>query len=119
MEEQKNKLYVGNLSFSVNEEQLNNYFEENGIGVQTVTIIKEKYTDKSKGFGFVTVGSEEDVNKAIETLNSKEFEGRTLTVSKAKAKSREGRRDFSRQRRDSRGRGGNFGYNSRGPRNRY
>ena len=117
MEEQESKLYVGNLSFRVDEEQVNNFFEEKGVAVQAVTIIREKFTDRSKGFGFVTVSSEEEVSKAIELLNGQEFEGRNITVSKAQA--REKRRNFSKPPRNSRGRRDDFKSRSRGPRNRY
>ncbi len=111
MSAQENKIYVGNLSYEINEEGLNDFFESNGVAVQSVTIIKDKYTDRSKGFGFVEVSSPEEVEKAISTLNGKELEGRTVNVSQARA--REERRGFSgpkggRGKRDGR-RGGGFG----------
>ena len=110
MNEQKNKLYVGNISFQVDEEQLNNFFEEKGIAVQSVSIIKEKYTNRSKGFGFITVGSEDEITKAIESVNGQELDGRALTVNKAREQ--EPRRNFSRPQREGHGPrrgGGDYG----------
>jgi len=92
MSEQENKLYVGNLSYEVNDEGLNNFFETNGVPVQSVTVIKDKYTNRSKGFGFVEVSSQQEVENAISTLNGKELDGRTITVSQARP--REKRRNF-------------------------
>ena len=116
MNENEFKLYVGNLEFGVNEEQLNNFFEEKGVPVQAVTIVKDKYTNRSRGFGFVTVASEEEINKAIELLNGQELNGRNLNVSKAKARTQ--RKDFSsRPRRNWRGGGGGGGPRRGGPRN--
>jgi len=79
-----NKLYVGNMNFDTSEEDLRGYFEQNGITPTSVTVIKDRYTGKAKGFGFVEVNSQEDMQKAIQALNSKEFGGRTLTVNEAK-----------------------------------
>lgn len=82
--EKVNKLYVGNLNFSTTEDELKSHFEQNGIQAKSVTIIKDKYTDRSKGFGFVEVDSQEIMQQAIESLNGKEFNGRTLTVNEAR-----------------------------------
>ncbi len=98
MSDQESKLYVGNLSYQTDEETLNNLFEENGISVEDVVIIKEKYSDRSKGFGFVKVADQAAVDKAVEALNGKEFDGRALNVSQARP--REERRDRA-PRRDS------------------
>ena len=82
--EKVNKLYVGNLNFSTTEDELKSHFEQNGIQTKTVTLIKDKYTGKLKGFGFVEVESADLMQKAIEALNGKELSGRTLTVNEAK-----------------------------------
>ncbi|MBL7071588.1 MAG: RNA-binding protein [Candidatus Omnitrophica bacterium] len=82
--DQVSKLYVGNLDFNTTEDELKSYFEQKGIETKTATIIKDKYSDRSKGFGFVEVSSEEILQKAIEALNGQELGGRKLTVSKAK-----------------------------------
>ena len=84
MLEQKNKIYVGNLEYSVAEDELKKLFEDKGITTKAVEVIKDKYTGRSKGFGFVEVGSEEEVQKAIESLDSQELKGRSLKISKAR-----------------------------------
>ena len=78
------KLYVGNLEYKTTEDDLRSYFEGNGIQTKSVTLIKDKYTGQAKGFGFVEVDSEETIQKAVEAMDGKEFNGRKLTVNKAK-----------------------------------
>ncbi len=82
--EQVSKLYVGNLDFNTTEGELKSHFEEKGITTKSITLIKDKYTDRAKGFGFVEVESEEVLQKAIEALDGQELNGRKLTVNKAK-----------------------------------
>jgi RNA recognition motif-containing protein len=77
------KLYVGGLSYNTTEATLKDTFAAVGT-VETATIIMDKMTNRSKGFGFVEMATEEDAKKAIETLNGKELDGRTLTVNEAK-----------------------------------
>ena len=103
MSETEHKLYVGNLSYQVDEAALSSFFETNGMTVRNVTVIKDKYTERSKGFGFVEVSSQQEVDNAISTMNEKELDGRTITVSQARP--REERRNFS----GPRGGGGNRG----------
>ena len=86
----ENKLYVGNLSYDVNEDELQQFFNEKGLTVQSVNIIKDKFTDRSKGFGFVEVASEEDVQRGINELNGQQLKGRTLNVSKARSREERG-----------------------------
>lgn len=76
------KLYVGNLPFSLDNEGLKNFFV--GFDVKEVTIIQDKFSGKSKGFGFVVIEDEEVAKKAIEELNGKTCEGREIKVSEAK-----------------------------------
>jgi cold-inducible RNA-binding protein len=99
------KVYVGNLSFNTNESDVRSAFEEYGT-VESVTIITDRDTGRSKGFGFVEM-SEEDANKAIAGLNGTQLDGRALTVNEAKPMVK---RDFGGG--GSRGGGG-------GRRNRY
>lgn len=82
--ERVTKLYVGNLDFNITEDELKSHFEQKGIETKSVTLIKDKYTDRAKGFGFVEVESEEVLQKAIEALDGQELKGRKLTVSKAR-----------------------------------
>ena len=77
------KLYVGGLSYDTTEATLKDTFAAVGA-VDTAVIIKDKMTGRSKGFGFVEMATEEEAKKAIETLNGKELDGRTLTVNEAK-----------------------------------
>ena len=77
------KLYVGNLSYDVNDADLNQLFAQNGT-VESATVIQDKMTGRSKGFGFVEMSSEQEAQAAIAALNGKEYSGRTLTVNEAK-----------------------------------
>jgi RNA recognition motif-containing protein len=77
----KKKLYVGNLSFETTENDLKELFKEIGQ-VETVRIITDRNTGRSKGFGFVEM--QEGADKAIAQMNGKEVQGRTLTVNEAR-----------------------------------
>ncbi len=77
------KLYVGNLSFNTTETDLQDLFA--GVGpVQEVTLMQDKFTGKSRGFAFVTMGSDQDAQNAITQFNGKTVEGRPLTVNEAR-----------------------------------
>lgn len=77
------KLFVGGLSWDTTEDSLRNFFS--GVGmVSTVSIITDKFTGKSRGFGFVEMGSPEDAEKAIKELNGKTLDGRSVVVNEAK-----------------------------------
>jgi len=77
------KIYVGNLSYQVTEEELRGAFKAFGE-VESATIIKDQFTGKSKGFGFVEMPSQAEAQAAITDLNEKELQGRTLTVNEAR-----------------------------------
>ncbi|HVE80857.1 MAG TPA: RNA-binding protein [Candidatus Dormibacteraeota bacterium] len=77
------RLFVGSLSWDTTEEQLKEAFEA-VVPVESVNVIRDRATNRSKGFGFVDVASEEDANKAIEALNGAEVDGRKLTVNIAR-----------------------------------
>jgi len=79
-------IYVGNLSYDVNEEDLQKAFSEFGE-VVSVKIIKDQYNGRSKGFGFIEMPDRTEANAAIEGLNSKEFKGRSIKVNQAKPRS--------------------------------
>ena len=83
MEEEK-KLYIGNLSYDTTGSDLKAAIEAKGIAVREVRVISDKFTGKSKGFGFAEFDSAEEAQKAIEALNEQELAGRKLTVNKAK-----------------------------------
>jgi len=78
-------IYVGNLDFKVDENDLKGIFEEYGP-VEQVKIIKDKYSGHSKGFGFVTMNDIDSAKKAIEELNGGTLENREITVNVAREK---------------------------------
>ena len=88
------KLYVGNLTFSVNESDLEALFAPFGT-VQSAQLIVDRDTNRPKGFGFVEMGSEAEAHAAIDGLNGREHQGRNLTVNEAKP--REDRGDGGRR----------------------
>ena len=88
-------IYVGNLPYSTTEDELREAFSQHGE-VASVNIISDRYTGQSKGFGFVEMPNNEEALAAIEGLNGKELDGRTLRV------------DQARPRSDSRNYGGGF-----------
>ncbi len=118
------KVYVGNLPFSIDDEGLRKAFETYGE-IEEISVIKDKFSGRSKGFGFVTFKNDDDAKKAIEEMNDKEVEGRALKVNEAKPLDpdapRRPRRDFGNGggRRDSRGPRRDFGGNSGGNRRRF
>ncbi len=89
------KLYVGGLPYSTTEDQMRDLFAQAG-SVASATIINDKMTGRSKGFGFVEMSSDEEAQAAIEMFDKKEYEGRTLTVNEARPmEARPPRRDFN------------------------
>jgi RNA recognition motif-containing protein len=94
------KLYVGNLSFGASEEDLKKLFSEAGE-VQSVKIVLDSYSGRSRGFGFVEMTSKAEMEKAISLINGKAFMDRTLIVSEARPQKNKGgefkgRRDRNR-----------------------
>jgi cold-inducible RNA-binding protein len=92
------KLYVGNLAYTIGNTELEQMFAAHGT-VQSAQVIMDRDTGRSKGFGFVEMGSDQEAQAAIAAMNGKEFEGRGLTVNEARPKEEGGRG----------GRGGGFG----------
>lgn len=109
-------IFVAKLNFDTRESDLQEAFEAFGA-VDTVKIIMDKFSGKSKGFGFVEMPNDDEAQAAINDLNDQEFDGRTIVVKKAEP----------RENRDSRGGGGGYnrggggggGYNRGGGGNRY
>ncbi|HMF11209.1 MAG TPA: RNA-binding protein [Gemmataceae bacterium] len=95
------KLYVGNLAYSIDDGSLQQIFGAHGT-VQSAQVIMDRDTGRSKGFGFVEMGSDQEAQAAIQALNGTEVEGRTLTVNEARPKTEGG------------GRGGRGGYGGGG-----
>jgi RNA recognition motif-containing protein len=100
------KLYVGGLPYSITEGRLQEIFSAHG-SVQSANVISDKFTGQSRGFGFVEMSSGGEAQKAIDSLNGTQLDGRTLTVNEAKPMAR----------RDNGGGGG--GGNRDGGRNRW
>ena len=100
------KLYVGNLSFDTTDQELEQAFSEHGE-VVSAAVVRDRDTDRSRGFGFVEFAQEEDAQKAKDAMNGAELGGRTLKVDEARAP-RERSRGGS-----GGGGGGGGGYNRR------
>lgn len=94
------KLYIGNLAFSATEDQLNDEFSKFGT-VESVKIIMDRETGRSKGFGFIEMSTSEEAQEAISQLDGKEFVGRQLRVNEAKPQEKRSRGGFD----NNRGRG--------------
>ncbi|MFA6272641.1 MAG: RNA-binding protein [Patescibacteria group bacterium] len=89
------KLFVGNLSYSTGSESLKEAFSGAG-SVVSATVITDKMTGRSKGFGFVEMSTDEEANAAIDMWNGKEIDGRAVTVNEARPmEARPPRRDFN------------------------
>ena len=79
-------VYVGNLNYDLSEDDLKQAFEEFGE-VTSAKIISDRYSGRSKGFGFVEMSSDDEAKAAIEALSGKELNGRTMVVNEARPKS--------------------------------
>ncbi len=89
------KLFIGKLAYSTSEKSLTELFEQFGT-VESVAIIMDRETNKSKGFGFVEMADDDAAKKAIEALDGKDFEGQNLVVNVAKPREDKPRGDDSR-----------------------
>jgi len=78
------RLYVGNLPFSADEDQVRDLFSQNGRSVTEVKIVTDRDTGRPRGFAFVEMGSNQDAEAAIRELNGRDFGGRSLTVNEAR-----------------------------------
>jgi cold-inducible RNA-binding protein len=103
-----NKLFVGNLSFNTTENDLQDAFAAHGTVIET-NLMMDRETGRPRGFGFITMSSAEEAQKAIDGLNGKSIDGRALTVNIAKP----------REERTGGGGGGRREYGGGGGRNRY
>ena len=84
------RIYVGNLPFDATEEQLRTLFSEGGRQVESVDIVTDRDTGRSRGFGFVEMANQGDATAAINALNGKEMGGRALTVNEARERAPRG-----------------------------
>ena len=83
------RIYVGNLSFNTGEAELQQLFSTKGT-VDSVKLVRDQATGRSRGFAFVEMANDTEANAACESLHEKEFEGRRLTVNEAKPQERSG-----------------------------
>jgi RNA recognition motif-containing protein len=89
------KMYVGNIPYAATEEDLRGLFSEYGE-IESLKIMQDQFSRRSKGFGFVEMLNEEDAKRAIATLNGKDFMGKSLTVAEARPQQRHRRFDDRR-----------------------
>lgn len=106
------KLYVGNLAFQTNSQELQELFAQSGT-VQSATIIEDRETGRSRGFGFVEMSSKEEGTAAIAQFNGKEINGRALNVNEAKPREN---RNFGSGGRGNGGARNSGGHDDRSPR---
>ena len=104
---QKQNLFVGSLAYATTDDSLKEFFEQIGE-VERAMVAKERETNRSRGFGFVTFVDEANNQKAVDALNGKELDGREINVSLARPKEDRPRRDFGGNDRGGNG-GGNGG----------
>jgi cold-inducible RNA-binding protein len=103
--EKKMRIYVGNLSYETSDESLRDAFEAYGQ-VESATVITDKYSGRSRGFGFVEMPEKSEAMAAIEGLNGTELDNRSLTVNEARPRQDRGGRGRGGRDRGGRGRGG-------------
>jgi len=116
------KIYIGNCDFKLEEPQLESFLSEQGVQTTSVQIIRDRFTQRSKGFAFAELNEGQDVESAIQALNGKELNGRKLNVNEAREREKSPR-DFGGGRgpgggggRDRGGYGGGGGGRDRGGR---
>lgn len=78
------KLYVGNLPYQASESQLESWFVQAGFSPDAVTIIRDRFSGESRGFGFVDIHNDDEANRAIQACNGQDFLGRSLIVNEAR-----------------------------------
>jgi RNA recognition motif-containing protein len=78
------KLFVGNLPYAANEQDLTNFFAENGVTIDTVTVMRDRFTGQARGFGFVEINDDAAAQKAVDNCHGKDLLGRTVVVNEAR-----------------------------------
>ena len=110
------KLFVGGISFETTEDGLKEMFAPAGT-VESATVIVDRISGRSKGFGFVEMSTEEEAKKAIEMLNGKQIDGRNITVNEARPMEARPRRNYGGSNRGGFGGGGRRDFGGRDRRN--
>ena len=109
------KLYVGNLPFNASEEQLQEWFGQVGVNPSAISLVRDRFTGQSRGFGFIEIANDEEANRAVTSLNGQNFGGRNLVVNEARPQAERsgggygGGRGGDRGGRSGGGRGGDRG----------
>jgi RNA recognition motif-containing protein len=78
------KLFVGNLPYSANETDVQNFFADHGVTIDSVTVMRDRFTSQARGFGFVEIGDDASAAQAVEVCHGKDLMGRTLVVNEAR-----------------------------------
>lgn len=78
------KLFVGNLPYSANEPDVQGFFESAGVTVDSVTVMRDKFTGQARGFGFVEINDDGAAQRAVDQCNGKELNGRAVVVNEAR-----------------------------------
>ena len=78
------KLFVGNLPYAANEQDLQNFFAENGVTIDTVTVMRDRFTGQARGFGFVEINDDAAAQRAVDMCHGKDLMGRPLVVNEAR-----------------------------------
>ncbi len=78
------KLFVGNLPYAANETDLQNFFAENGVTVDSVTFMRDRFTQQARGFGFVEINDDAAALRAVEACHGKDLLGRAVVVNEAR-----------------------------------
>jgi cold-inducible RNA-binding protein len=84
------KLYVGNLPYQAAESDLQDWFSQAGVTVDSVTLVRDRFTGEPRGFGFVEIQNNDDAELAIRTCNGKQLMGRALVVNEARPQTQQG-----------------------------
>lgn len=101
------KLFVGNLPYSATEADITDFFTQSGVAVDSVNVMRDRFTGEARGFGFVEINDDSAANRAIEALNGRDLMGRALVVNEARPMiPREGRGGGGGGERRGRGAGG-------------
>jgi cold-inducible RNA-binding protein len=78
------KLFVGNLPYTANEQDLQNFFAENSVTIDTVTVMRDRFTGQARGFGFIEINDDAAAQRAVDSCHGKDLMGRTLVVNEAR-----------------------------------
>jgi len=78
------RLYVGNLPYKATETDLEAFFSQAGIAVDSVNVVRDRFSGEARGFGFVEIGNDQEATRAVSSCNGKQFMGRPLVINEAR-----------------------------------